>query len=278
MPRRIYLAPHLTTDELQKRYRAATDPVERSHWHFLWLLAGGMTATAVAAITGYSAYWIGRIARRYNTEGPDGVRDRRHATCTAHPDLPASQLAELEAAVAGPHPKGDHWCGRTVAAWLSQHLGRQVRRQLGWRYLRRFGARWRKPRPRHVRAEPRAQAEFKQHLRPLLRAVATAFPHASVELWAVDEHRITLKPLLDKVWCLDGQRPRAPVQHRFDIRHLDIRHLEPYPQGYPRGTRTRPAHGVAGAGIQSERVEALGGANGHTTWTLVVGFPVETSG
>jgi hypothetical protein len=41
--------------------------------HFLWLLARGMTATAVAALTGYSAYWIGQIPQRYNTEGPDGV-------------------------------------------------------------------------------------------------------------------------------------------------------------------------------------------------------------
>src|SRR5260370_10103966 len=56
MPRRIHLAPHLTNDELQDRYRRAHDPVERSHWHFLCLLAGGMTATAGSASTGYSAY------------------------------------------------------------------------------------------------------------------------------------------------------------------------------------------------------------------------------
>jgi hypothetical protein len=37
-----------------------------------------MTAMTIATVTGYSAYWIGQIARRYNKEGPDGVRDRRH--------------------------------------------------------------------------------------------------------------------------------------------------------------------------------------------------------
>jgi hypothetical protein len=73
MPRRIHLKPHLTDDELHDRYRRADDPVERSHWHFLWLLASGMTATAVAAVAGYSAYWIGHIARRYNANGPDGM-------------------------------------------------------------------------------------------------------------------------------------------------------------------------------------------------------------
>src|SRR5215831_15217042 len=109
MPRRLHLEPHLTDDELHDRYRTAADPVERSHWHFLWLLAGGLTATAVAAVTGYSAYWIGRIAQRYNTDGPDGVRDRRHTECAGRADLPASQLAELGTAVAGPHPEGDRW-------------------------------------------------------------------------------------------------------------------------------------------------------------------------
>jgi len=48
MPRRIHLTPHLTDYELQKRYRRAADPVERSRWQFLWLLAGGLTATAIA--------------------------------------------------------------------------------------------------------------------------------------------------------------------------------------------------------------------------------------
>lgn len=52
------------------------------------------------------------------------------------------------------------------------------------------------PRPRHVRADPQAQADFMQRLRPLLRAVATAFPQATIELWAVDEHRIGLKPIV----------------------------------------------------------------------------------
>ncbi|HEV2461784.1 MAG TPA: IS630 family transposase, partial [Ktedonobacterales bacterium] len=174
----------------------------------------------MAAVTGYSAYWIGQIARRYNTDGPDGVRDRRHTACAGRPDLPIIQVAELGAALAGPHPEGDYWCGRTVAAWIGSQLGRRVCRQTGWRTLRRLGARWRKPRPRHVQADPVAQAEFIARLRPLLRQVGTAFPQARVELWAVDEHRIGLKPIIRKVWTLDVTRPLAPVEHRFVWRYL----------------------------------------------------------
>jgi transposase len=65
-----------------------------------------------------------------------------------------------------------------------------------------------------------AQAAFKARLRPLLREVATAFPHSCVEIWATDEHRIGLKPILHKAWCVDGQRPLAPVQHRYEWRYL----------------------------------------------------------
>jgi transposase len=41
-----------------------------------------------------------------------------------------------------------------------------------------------------------------------------------VELWATDEHRIGLKPLLRRMWAPVGQRPIAIVQHRFAWRYL----------------------------------------------------------
>lgn len=221
MARHISLEPHLTIEELEGRYRSTKDPVERSRWHFLWLLARGLTAKVIASITGYSAYWIGRIVRRYNQQGPDGVKDFRHQSRPSTPLLTAAQQDELVAAlVAGLAPEGASWSGRTVASWIAQRLGRRVSRQLGWAYLRRLGARLRVPRPRHVQADPQAQADFKQHLRPLLSEVATAFPWATVELWAVDEHRIGLKPILKRVWTLSGQRPVAPVEHRYDWRYL----------------------------------------------------------
>ena len=36
----------------------------------------------------------------------------------------------------------------------------------------------------------------------------------------IDEHRIGLKPILSKAWSLEGQRPVAPVEHRFAWRYL----------------------------------------------------------
>src|SRR5215467_975523 len=99
MPKRIRLHPHLTEDELHDRYRHARDPVERSRWHFLWLLARGLTAAAVARTSGYSAYWIGQVARRYTCDGPEGVRDRRHRPGTTAALLSAGQQEELRQAL-----------------------------------------------------------------------------------------------------------------------------------------------------------------------------------
>jgi transposase len=220
MARSIHLEPHLSLDDLARCYRSAKDPVERSRWHFLWLLASGLTAKVIAGITGYSAYWIGRIARRYNEHGPDGVKDQRHQARPGRPLLTAAQQDALRAARGGPAPQHDQWTGRTVAEWIAHRLQRRVGQQLGWTYLRRLGARLCVPRPRHVQADPQLQANFKQRLRPLLRGVATAFPQATVELWTVDEHRIGLKPILKRVWILPGQRPVAPVEHRYDWRYL----------------------------------------------------------
>jgi transposase len=39
MPKKIELHPHLSTEELENRYRGAKDPVERSHYQIVWLIA-----------------------------------------------------------------------------------------------------------------------------------------------------------------------------------------------------------------------------------------------
>jgi hypothetical protein len=82
MPRRIHLHP-LRVDELARRYRAATEPHKRRRWQILWLLARRQTAVQIAvriaASTGSTAAWIGRIARRYNDGRLEGMTNRHHA-------------------------------------------------------------------------------------------------------------------------------------------------------------------------------------------------------
>ena len=154
----------MAVDELERRYRAAKEPHERSWWQILWLLAKGQLAREIAESTGYSRYWIGQVAKRYNVEGPEGMVNRQHTHSRRAPlTLAPEAMAELAEAVRGPAPAGDHWIGRTVADWMSARLGRPVSVQLGWAYLVRLQGKRRTPRPRHVQADPAAQATFKKN-------------------------------------------------------------------------------------------------------------------
>jgi transposase len=162
MARRLNIPPHLTLDALEQRYRRAKDPVARSHWQILWLLTTGMPTAEVARVSRYSVNWVRELARRYREEGPAGIGDRRHGNPGAAPLLDAEQQAQLRVALGGPAPNGDLWTCRSVAAWMSQTLGRPVSAQRGWEWMRRLGFTPQQPRPRETRADPAAQAAFKK--------------------------------------------------------------------------------------------------------------------
>ena len=45
-------------------------------------------------------------------------------------------------------------------------------------------------------------------------------PGRTVEVWAFDEHRLGLKPVLRRQWAPKGQRPVAVVRHRYQWLYL----------------------------------------------------------
>src|SRR3954452_10846896 len=161
MAQHITVAPHLTIEELEQRYRGAMDPVARSQWQIVWLLAGGMPTAQVAQVTGYGVRWIQEIARRYRA-GPEAIGDRRHTNPGAAPLLDAALQAQLQTALAGPAPDRGIWTGRWVAHWMSERLGRPIHVQRGWEWMRRLGFTPQRPRPRETRADAAAQEEFKK--------------------------------------------------------------------------------------------------------------------
>src|SRR5215211_7772455 len=158
------LAAHLSPAELGQRYRAARSPVERSHLQIVWLLSRGRSEREVAQVTGYGRRWMAEIIRRYNGAGPDGLGDRRRGNVGAKPLLGAGDEAALRAALAAPPADGGLWTGPKVAAWMAARLGREVRPQRGWDYLKRLGYNSAQvPRPRHAEAaSPEEQAEYKK--------------------------------------------------------------------------------------------------------------------
>ncbi len=162
MPASLTLPAHLPVSELEHRYRAARDPVARSHWQIIWLLSSGHRTAAVANVTGYSVNWVREIARRYRQKGPDGVGDRRHHNPGGPALLDAAGRAALHAALAGPAPDDGVWTGRQVAHWMSHYLHRAVSPQRGWEYLTQAGFTLQRPRPAAEQADPATQAAFKK--------------------------------------------------------------------------------------------------------------------
>jgi hypothetical protein len=58
MAKRLQIAPHLPVAELERRYRQASEGIERSHYQIIWLLAQGRKSEDVATLTSYSRLWI----------------------------------------------------------------------------------------------------------------------------------------------------------------------------------------------------------------------------
>ncbi len=159
--------PHLSTDELQSRYRDARDPVERSHYQIIWLIAQGKSTSEVMEATGYTRGWIQQLSRRYNGGGPQALGDRRHLNPGGADRalLDPERREELSEALQGPPPDGGMWNSRKVAEWIEERTGRErgtVRAQRGWEYLKRLDRSLKVPRPRHRKADAGEQEAFKK--------------------------------------------------------------------------------------------------------------------
>lgn len=165
MPKKIKLLPHLSTEELEDRYRSAKDSVERSHYQIVWLIARGKTTTEVMEATGYGRTWIQKLSRRYSEGGPQALGDKRHHNpgATHRALLNPKQREELSEALKEPPPDGGMWNSRKVAEWIEKKTGRRgVRAQRGWEYLKKLDRSLKVPRPRHRKADLEEQEAFKK--------------------------------------------------------------------------------------------------------------------
>ena len=162
MAKRVRVQTELTPEELHERYRSATDVVERTRWHILWLLKEGRTPGEIADLLGYTARWVRTIVQRWNKEGEQGIRDRRRTQKGAPSLLTAEQQQELDQTLDQPPADGGLWSGPKVATWMAERLGRPVDPRRGWDYLQRLGRSTRVPRPQHEESDEATQQAFKK--------------------------------------------------------------------------------------------------------------------
>ena len=163
MPKKLTIEPHLSVKELEIRYRQTKELIERTRYQIVWLLAQGYLTQEVAKVTGYRPDTIRKIARRYNQQGVEAMRDGRYQHPGGQPMLSDIEQAQLWQALQSPPADGGLWNGRQVAEWISERLERRVSRQRGWEYLREMTFRWRVPRPQHEEADIVEQEAWKKN-------------------------------------------------------------------------------------------------------------------
>src|SRR5215210_7358364 len=122
MPKTIKLELHLGSKELENSYREARDPVARSHYQIVWLIAQGKSTAEVMEVTGYSRDWIQQLSRRYNERGPAALGDKRHENPGGanRALLDEQQREELASLLKGASSDGGMWNSRKVAQWIEQ--------------------------------------------------------------------------------------------------------------------------------------------------------------
>jgi transposase len=151
------------SSRLEDLYRKATDPVLRTHLLMVWRISLGDSLGEVARMVGYSQKWTREIARRYESEGVEGLGDRRHGNPGARERalLDEEGQAQLRAALlAGSPPGGGMWSGPKVARWIEARTGvEKVHVQRGWEYLRKARMSPQVPRPSNAKGASASERE-----------------------------------------------------------------------------------------------------------------------
>lgn len=166
MTRSLPVAPHLSLEELRRRERRVP-AADRVRVQAVRLMAEGRPATEVGPLVGFSPEWVRTLVHRYNAAGPEALSDGRRHNAGQAPLLDAAQQDALRTALGGAAPDGGIWTCRWVAWWMTQTLGREVRPQRGWAWMRKLGFTPQRPRPRETRADAAGQDAWeKGGLRP----------------------------------------------------------------------------------------------------------------
>jgi hypothetical protein len=111
-------------------------------------------------------------------------------------------------------------------------------------------------------------------------AIHAAHPSAAVEVWAMDEHRVGLRPILRRVWAPRGQRPVATVRPRYEWLYVYafVRPatgetywlLLPTVSAAAFTVALRQFAAAAGAGAGKRVALVLDGAGWHRGWAVAV--------
>ncbi|WP_028490832.1 winged helix-turn-helix domain-containing protein, partial [Thermus islandicus] len=146
-----------------RRAKKAKDPIEKDRFLAVYHARRGhkvaslTTAKEIARITLHTPRWVQETVRRYNQEGPESLRDRRHQNPGQKPKLTLEEQRKVLEALKGPPPDGGLWTGPKLRDWVERELGKRLSLYPIYRLLHEMGFALRVPRPRHAKADGAAQ-------------------------------------------------------------------------------------------------------------------------
>lgn len=196
--------------------RKEKDATRSKRLRIIILAMKGWTAPAVAMSVGLSRRDCQEWVRRFNEAGLTGLEDRPGRGRDA-PLTPEQQEEFCKHIENGP-TEDDEVCslrGADLQAVLAKEFG--VVRSLAtvYKLLHRLGYSCLRPRPRHRKANPDAQAAFKEQLPQRLEEIAAAHPKKRLRIFFQDEARFGQQGTITTVWARRGTRPTAVRQTEY---------------------------------------------------------------
>lgn len=150
-------------EELKRAYQKSTCAVERRRAQAIWLLVEGKTRKEVETITAYSAGSLVKVIKRYNEQGIEGLKDKRHENEGRSALLSDEEMLQLAQEIRKDYQKNSYWSGNNVIQWIKENFGKDIHKQRAYEYLSAVGMSLQTPRPHHVKADPIAQEIFKKN-------------------------------------------------------------------------------------------------------------------
>jgi transposase len=163
------VADHLTLNELWRRAKKAKDPIEKDRFLAVYHAKRGLTAKEIARIIPNTPRWVQETVRRYNLEGPEALKDKRHQNPGQKPKLTPEERMRVLEALQGPPPDGGLWTGPKLRDWVERELGKRLSLYPIYRLLHEMGFALRVPRPRHRKADGEAQEALEKTSSPRSR-------------------------------------------------------------------------------------------------------------
>lgn len=202
---------------LYARYREEREPELRTRWHALWLVRQGRTLRETARLVGVHERSLQQWIAWYRQGGLAEVARHRRGGRQGRPSyLTAAQWAE----VIDRAKQGAFFTVHEAVEWVAERFGTRYRYGGMHAHLRRHKLKKKVPRPQGVKADPEAQAAWKQGGLSERLWRAGLWQDAQ---WAVaDEMRLGLLGQVRRCWAPRGVKVRQRRQITYKWTYLAL--------------------------------------------------------